>query len=238
MPYRSPFVRPASRIALEAQPMSETLLLVLALAIGAGVVAIIVLLLRPKPARSGRRAARRRAQRRASRPWADAGERADAAAAARQRAARRGDPEPRQVDEEPTKHTTEHLQQLHARLAVIDSAQKNITDLASQVTSLQNVLDNKQRAAPSAKGAWKRSSPTGCRKGAYEFQYTLSNNSRPDCVRVHAGQAAARHRRQISAGSGRPRCANAKTDDERRFGRAPIAPGYRQAYRRHRRRNI
>ena len=30
-----------------------------------------------------------------------------------------------------TKHTTDHLQQLHARLAVIDSAQKNITDLAS-----------------------------------------------------------------------------------------------------------
>ncbi len=33
-----------------------------------------------------------------------------------------------------TKHTTDHLQQLHARLAVIDSAQKNITDLAAQVT--------------------------------------------------------------------------------------------------------
>ena len=29
-----------------------------------------------------------------------------------------------------TKHTAEHLQQLHARLAVIDGAQKNITDLA------------------------------------------------------------------------------------------------------------
>ena len=34
-----------------------------------------------------------------------------------------------------TKHTAEHLQQLHARLAVIDSAQRNITDLASQMTS-------------------------------------------------------------------------------------------------------
>src|SRR5262245_35214343 len=43
-----------------------------------------------------------------------------------------------------TKHTTEHLQQLHARLAVIDNAQKNITDLASQVTTLQSVLANKQ----------------------------------------------------------------------------------------------
>ena len=28
------------------------------------------------------------------------------------------------------KHTTENLQQLHARLAVIDSAQKNITELS------------------------------------------------------------------------------------------------------------
>jgi DNA recombination protein RmuC len=42
-----------------------------------------------------------------------------------------------------TKDTAEHLQQLHARLAVIDSAQKNITDLASQVTTLQQVLSNK-----------------------------------------------------------------------------------------------
>src|SRR6478735_8968755 len=43
-----------------------------------------------------------------------------------------------------SKDTTDHLQQLHARLALIDNAQKNITDLASQVTSLQSVLANKQ----------------------------------------------------------------------------------------------
>jgi hypothetical protein len=40
--------------------------------------------------------------------------------------------------------TTENLQKLNERLAVIDSAQKNITDLATQVTSLQAVLSNKQ----------------------------------------------------------------------------------------------
>ena len=39
-----------------------------------------------------------------------------------------------------TKHTSENLQQLHARLAVIDSAQKNITELATQVSSLQGIL--------------------------------------------------------------------------------------------------
>ena len=51
-----------------------------------------------------------------------------------------------------TKHTAEHLQQLHARLAVIDSAQKNITELASTVSSLQRVFDNKQRRGAFGQG--------------------------------------------------------------------------------------
>ena len=38
----------------------------------------------------------------------------------------------------------ERLQRLHERLAIIDSAQKNITDLSQQVTSLRDVLSNKQ----------------------------------------------------------------------------------------------
>jgi hypothetical protein len=41
-------------------------------------------------------------------------------------------------------HTVDSLTKLNERLAVIDGAQKNITDLASQVTSLQSVLSNKQ----------------------------------------------------------------------------------------------
>ena len=63
-----------------------------------------------------------------------------------------------------TAHTTEHLQKLNERLAVIDSAQKNITSLASQVTSLQGILPTSSRAAPSDNGAWKPSSRTRCRK--------------------------------------------------------------------------
>src|SRR3954468_2069803 len=43
-----------------------------------------------------------------------------------------------------TKHTTDNLQKLHERLAVIDNAQKGLTDLTSQVTSLRDVLSNKQ----------------------------------------------------------------------------------------------
>src|SRR6478736_5908186 len=83
-----------------------------------------------------------------------------------------------------TKDTTEHLQQLHARLAVIDSAQKNITDLASQVTSLQNVLANKQTRGAFGQSRMEMIIQDGLPKDCYEFQATLTNNARPDCV-VH-----------------------------------------------------
>jgi DNA recombination protein RmuC len=80
-----------------------------------------------------------------------------------------------------TQHTSENLQKLHERLGVIDSAQKNITTLASQVTSLQSVLSNKQERG--AFGQWRMESIVqDCLpKGAYAFQHTLSNRTRPDC---------------------------------------------------------
>jgi DNA recombination protein RmuC len=80
-----------------------------------------------------------------------------------------------------TQNTTENLQKLHERLAVIDSAQKNITQLATQVTSLQGVLANKQSRG--AFGQWRMESIVqDCLpKGAYAFQHTLSNRTRPDC---------------------------------------------------------
>jgi DNA recombination protein RmuC len=81
-----------------------------------------------------------------------------------------------------TKHTTEHLQQLHARLAVIDSAQKNITELATQVSSLQGVLSNKQSRGAFGQGQLEAIIADVLPKGAYEFQHTLSNRTRPDCV--------------------------------------------------------
>jgi DNA recombination protein RmuC len=81
-----------------------------------------------------------------------------------------------------TKHTSEHLQALHARLAVIDSAQKNITDLATQVSSLQNILSNKQSRGAFGQGQLEAIVSDVLPKDAYEFQYTLSNRTRPDCV--------------------------------------------------------
>lgn len=83
---------------------------------------------------------------------------------------------------EKTKQSTaENLHKLNERLAVIDRAQKNITDLAGQVTSLQSVLGNKQSRG--AFGQWRMESivQDGLPKNAYAFQHTLTNKSRPDC---------------------------------------------------------
>jgi DNA recombination protein RmuC len=79
-------------------------------------------------------------------------------------------------------HTVESLQKLNERLAVIDHAQKNITDLASQVTSLQGVLANKQQRGAFGQGRMEIIIQDGLPKGCYEFQPTLSNRSRPDCA--------------------------------------------------------
>jgi DNA recombination protein RmuC len=81
-----------------------------------------------------------------------------------------------------TKHTTENLQKLNERLAVIDSAQKNITDLATQVNSLQGILSNKQTRGAFGQGQLEAIIADILPKGAYEFQHTLSNRSRPDCA--------------------------------------------------------
>ena len=79
-------------------------------------------------------------------------------------------------------HTVESLQKLSERLAVIDHAQKNITDLASQMTSLHSVLANKQQRGAFGQGRLEIIVRDGLPKGCYEFQHTLSNRSRPDCA--------------------------------------------------------
>lgn len=81
-----------------------------------------------------------------------------------------------------TKHTVENLQKLNERLAVIDNAQKNITELATQVSSLQSVLANKQSRGAFGQGQLEAIVADVLPKGAYEFQYTLKNKSRPDCA--------------------------------------------------------
>ena len=65
---------------------------------------------------------------------------------------------------------------------MIDSAQKNITDLATQVNSLQGILSNKQTRGAFGQGQLEAIIADILPKGAYEFQHTLSNRSRPDCA--------------------------------------------------------
>ena len=81
-----------------------------------------------------------------------------------------------------TRHTAENLQKLHERLAVIDGAQKNITALAGQVTALQSVLSNKQERGAYGQGRMEIIIRDSLPKDCYEFQYTLGNRMRPDCV--------------------------------------------------------
>ena len=81
-----------------------------------------------------------------------------------------------------TQSTAENLQKLHERLAVIDGAQKNITALAGQVTALQNVLTNKQERGAFGQGRMEIIIRDSLPKDCYEFQFTLGNRMRPDCV--------------------------------------------------------
>jgi len=81
-----------------------------------------------------------------------------------------------------TRHTVESLRHLHERLAVIDGAQKNLTELSSQVTSLREVLANKQARGAFGQGRMEVIVQDGLPKGSFAFQFTLSNRTRPDCV--------------------------------------------------------
>ncbi len=84
--------------------------------------------------------------------------------------------------EQTTRHTAESLRALHERLAVIDSAHKNLTELTSQVTTLRDVLANKQARGAFGQARMEAIIADGLPKGAFAFQHTLSNNKRPDCV--------------------------------------------------------
>jgi len=117
--------------------------------------------------------------------------------------------------EKTTQYTSANLQKLNERLAVIDSAQKNITALATQVSSLQSMLGNKQQRGAFGQGRMEIIVRDGLPKSCYEFQYTLSNKLRPDCA------VFLPDRRPLVIDSKFPLEAvsayrDAKTDDERR----------------------
>ncbi|MEO3997649.1 DNA recombination protein RmuC [Mesorhizobium sp. CAU 1732] len=83
---------------------------------------------------------------------------------------------------EQTKSTHENLAKLQERLAVIDTAQSNIQSLAGQVVQLQHILSNKQTRGAFGQSRMEAIIADGLPHGAYEFQATLSNGNRPDCI--------------------------------------------------------
>jgi DNA recombination protein RmuC len=118
--------------------------------------------------------------------------------------------------EQTTRNTMDSLRVLHERLGIIDNAHKNLTDLTSQVTTLRDVLANKQSRGAFGQARMEAIVQDGMPKGAYEFQFTLSTGKRPDCV--------------VFLPDARPLCIDAKfpleamtalhdarTDEERKF---------------------
>ena len=115
-----------------------------------------------------------------------------------------------------TRNTMDSLRVLHERLGIIDNAHKNLTDLTSQVTTLRDVLANKQSRGAFGQARMEAIVQDGMPQGSYEFQHTLSTGKRPDCVVFLPDQ--------------RPLCIDAKfpleavtalhdarTDDEKKF---------------------
>jgi DNA recombination protein RmuC len=84
--------------------------------------------------------------------------------------------------EQTTRNTMDSLRVLHERLGIIDDAQKNLSHLTTQVTTLRDVLANKQSRGAFGQARMEAIVQDGLAKGAYAFQYTLSNGKRPDCV--------------------------------------------------------
>ncbi|MFZ3032973.1 MAG: DNA recombination protein RmuC [Parvibaculum sp.] len=84
--------------------------------------------------------------------------------------------------EENSTKTVESLTTLAARLAVIDQAQKNITELSSQVVGLQDILANRQARGAFGEVQLQDIVTNALPPSAYEFQATLPGNVRADCL--------------------------------------------------------
>ncbi|KAB7742861.1 DNA recombination protein RmuC [Parvibaculum sedimenti] len=84
--------------------------------------------------------------------------------------------------EETSAKTAETLGNLAARLAVIDEAQKNITDLSSQVVGLQDILANKQARGAFGEVQLQDIVKNALPPSAYAFQATLKSGVRADCL--------------------------------------------------------
>jgi len=80
------------------------------------------------------------------------------------------------------KSTGETLTKLNERLAVIDAAQARLAGITEEVVSLKEILANKQTRGAFGQARMEAIVRDGLPANAYDFQYTLSNRTRPDCV--------------------------------------------------------
>jgi len=78
--------------------------------------------------------------------------------------------------------TGETFVSITERLNVIDVAQKNITELSGHVVSLKAIFSDKQARGAMSQDQMEAIIAEHLAPDQYEFQATLSNNSRPDCA--------------------------------------------------------
>jgi DNA recombination protein RmuC len=81
-----------------------------------------------------------------------------------------------------TKQTGETFASITERLSVIDAAQKNISELSTHVVSLKAIFSDKQTRGAMSQDHMEAIVSEHLAPDQYEFQATLSNNSRPDCA--------------------------------------------------------
>ena len=84
--------------------------------------------------------------------------------------------------EQSTARTAETLGDLKNHLNVLDTAQKNISELSGHVVGLQDILANKQARGAFGEIQLQDLVQNALPPSAFEFQVTLSNNRRADCV--------------------------------------------------------
>jgi DNA recombination protein RmuC len=80
------------------------------------------------------------------------------------------------------RRTSDTLSNLNERLALIDDARQSLAALSTEVVSLQSVLSNKQARGAFGQVQMETIIRDALPAGVYEFQATLSNGKRPDCL--------------------------------------------------------
>jgi len=80
------------------------------------------------------------------------------------------------------KNSTLAIHQLNERLAVITSAQRNLSELSGQVGHLQKILDNKQARGSFGEHQLEELIRNALPPEAYSFQHTLATGRRVDCL--------------------------------------------------------